>query len=71
MALIENILQDKIYRIEDDGTIKYRDEGSYQIQSGIAQCIYRKKIKTIAYPEVAGQQPLSFKEPIHILLVYN
>ncbi len=70
MTLIENIYQDQIYRIEDDGTIKYGDEGSSQIQSGIAQCIYRKKIKTISYPEVAVQQPLSFKEPIHIIGLY-
>jgi hypothetical protein len=55
MTLIENIYQDQVYRIEDDSTIKYCDEGSSQIQSGIAQCIYGKKIKTISYPEVAVQ----------------
>ncbi|MNW77504.1 hypothetical protein D3C86_65110 [compost metagenome] len=70
MIPIVNILQDQINRIEDNRTIKYGDEGSAQIQSGIAQCIYHKKIKTISYPEVAVQQPLSFKEPIHIIGLY-
>jgi len=55
MPPIEKILQYHIHHIEDDSTIKYCDEGSSQIQSGIAQCIYGKKIKTISYPEVAVQ----------------